>query len=198
MRGSFRNNFNGSLSISYLLKNLRFTNTVSLGLNNSENSPYGTFSDYVRMNPYWYPWDEEGNLIPTFNTFPNSGGSTVANPLYDASLPSFDKTKYTNIRNQLRVEWDIFKGMKIGGGFGYTKQTDRGDRFQPRSHSGFLQVSDEDSKGSYDWKYGEMRLQPVTEILLDDIAFMPGRIGICKRIRIVNTRFCYKGSRMIT
>ena len=42
------------------------------------------------------------------------------------------------------------------------------------------------------------RLQPVTEILLDDIAFMPGRIGICKRIRIVNTRFCYKGSRMIT
>ena len=156
MRGSFRNNFNGSLSISYLLKNLRFTNTVSLGLNNSENSPYGTFSDYVRMNPYWYPWDEEGNLIPTFNTFPNSGGSTVANPLYDASLPSFDKTKYTNIRNQLRVEWDIFKGMKIGGGFGYTKQTDRGDRFQPRSHSGFLQVSDEDSKGSYDWKYGEM------------------------------------------
>ena len=54
------------------------------------------------------------------------------------------------------MEWDIFKGMKIGGGFGYTKQTDRGDRFQPRSHSGFLQVSDEDSKGSYDWKYGEM------------------------------------------
>ena len=75
MKGSFRNNFNGSLSISYLLKNLRFTNTVSLGLNNSEDSPYGTFSDYVKMNPYWSPRSTRSRIreevrLPTRCTMP--------------------------------------------------------------------------------------------------------------------------------
>ena len=156
MKGSYRNNFNGSLSISYLLKNLRFTNSFSLGLNNSEESPYGTFSDYVSLNPYWSPYDEEGNLVPTFETFANSGGNSVVNPMHDASLNKFDKSKYTNLRNTFQITWDIFKGMQAGVNVGYTKQIDRGDQFKPKSSSDFINFTNPEDKGSYVWEYGEM------------------------------------------
>ena len=158
MKGSFRNNFNGTLSISYLLNKFRFMNTFSLGMNNSEDSPYGTFSDYVSLNPYWYPYDEDGRPVQYFITFGStSSTATTPNPLWEASINKFDKTKYTNIRNTFRVEWDIVKGLKLATNFGYTFQTDRDDRFSPKSSNDFINTSDPDAAGSYTWGYRERR-----------------------------------------
>ena len=157
MKGSYRNNFNGTLSISYLLKQFRFMNTFSLGLNNSEESPYGTFSDYVTLNPYWYPYVEEGRLVQFFSTFGSETNVVPqANPLWEASINKFDKTKYTNIRNTFRVEWDVVKGVKLSTNFGYTSQTDRDDRFVPKSSNDFINTTDPDAAGSYTWGYREM------------------------------------------
>lgn len=156
MKGSFRNNFNGSLTISYLLKTIRFTNNFSLGLNNSEDSPYGTFSEYVSMNPYYYPWDEDGRVIKNFQTFGSSTGvTTKANPLWEASINNFDKEKYTDIRNTFTIEWDVFKGLKLRTNVGFSKHTDRSDQFKSKSSNGFNAVSDPDAMGSYTWGYGE-------------------------------------------
>lgn len=158
MKGSYRNNFNGTLSISYLLRQFRFMNTFSLGMNNSEDSPYGTFSDYVSLNPYWNPYDEEGRLVKSFTTFGSSTStSPIANPLWEGSINKFDKDKYTNIRNTFRVEWDVAKGLKLSTNFGYTSQTDREDRFVPKSSNDFNNTSDPDAMGSYTWGYREMR-----------------------------------------
>lgn len=156
MKGSFRNNFNGGLTISYLLKNIRFTNNFSLGLNNSEDSPYGTFSNYVSLNPYFYPYDEEGRVVKSFLTFGSSDGVTVtANPLWEASINKFDKSKYTDIRNTFSIEWDVAKGLKLRTNVGFSKHTERSDQFSPKSSNDFNQVSDPDAMGSYTWGYGE-------------------------------------------
>ncbi|MCB6973894.1 MULTISPECIES: SusC/RagA family TonB-linked outer membrane protein [Butyricimonas] len=158
MKGSFRNNFNGTLGISYFFDKFRFMNTFTLGLNNSEESPYGTFSDYVTMNPYWYPYDENGRVVKSFYTFGSTTGVDLCpNPLWEASINKFNKSKYTNIRNAFRVEWDVAKGLKLATNIGYTTQTDRDDRFSPKSSNDFNQVSDPDGKGSYTWEYREMR-----------------------------------------
>lgn len=157
MKGSYRNNFNGTLNISYLLKKFRFMNTFTLGLNNSEESPYGTFSDYVTLNPYWYPYDEDGRVVKSFTTFGSTTStSPIANPLWEASINKFDKSKYTNIRNTFRVEWDVTKGLKLTTNVGYTSQTDRDDRFTPKSSNDFNNISDPDAMGSYTWGYREM------------------------------------------
>lgn len=157
MKGSFRNNFNGTLGISYLLKQIRFMNTFSLGLNNSEDSPYGSFGEYVTMNPYWYPYDENGRIVKSFNTFGSTTGvDVIANPLWEASINKFDKSKYTNIRNTFRIEWDVVKGLKLSTNVGYTTQTDRSDRFSPKSSNDFNNTSDPDAMGSYTWEYREM------------------------------------------
>ena len=158
MKGSYRNNFNGSLTISYLLEKIRFSNTFSLGLNNSAESPYGSFDAYVSMNPYYYPWDEDGRLVPYFYTFGSSNNiTTVVNPMYDASLNTFDEEKYTNLQNTFRVEYDIIKGLKVGVSVGYSHQTSRSDEFTPASASDFFMTTDPDAMGSYNWGYGENR-----------------------------------------
>ena len=133
MKGSFRNNFNGSLTISYLLKTIRFTNTFSLGLNNSEESPYGDFYTYVSMNPYFYPYDENGQVVKSFITFGSTTGTTtLENPLWEASINKFNKEKYTNIRNTFQMEWNVLKGLKLATRVGYSSQTNRSDQFSPK------------------------------------------------------------------
>lgn len=114
MKGSFRNNFNGTLGISYLLKQIRFMNTFSLGLNNSEDSPYGSFGEYVTMNPYWYPYDENGRIVKSFNTFGSTTGvDVIANPLWEASINKFDKSKYTNILKYIQDRVGCRERVKV-------------------------------------------------------------------------------------
>ena len=67
MKGSDRKNFNGSLNLSYQTKKLMVSENLAIGTNNNANSPYGTFSDYVAMNPYWTPYDDNGKLIENYD-----------------------------------------------------------------------------------------------------------------------------------
>ena len=61
MRGDYRNTYGISVFLSYHIANKV---TVSYQSNysgvKSKNSPYGTFSDYVTLNPYDGPYDETG------------------------------------------------------------------------------------------------------------------------------------------
>lgn len=38
-------------------------NSFSVTYNKGENSPYGSFSEYTSMNPYYRCWDDDGNVI---------------------------------------------------------------------------------------------------------------------------------------
>ena len=63
MKGSNRNNFNGGINLSYKHAKFIFRNSLSISLNKSEDSPYGSFDQYVKLNPYWTEKDENGNII---------------------------------------------------------------------------------------------------------------------------------------
>lgn len=63
MKGSNRRNISGDVSLSYRRKNLLFKNILSVISNHSSDSPYGSFSDYVKMNPYWQAVDSKGNVL---------------------------------------------------------------------------------------------------------------------------------------
>lgn len=83
MKDSDRNTFSGTLTLSYVLKNVIFQNQMILDYNNSSESKYGSFSEYAKMNPYWVPTDENGECIPIYTTML---GNEVPNPLYNATL----------------------------------------------------------------------------------------------------------------
>ncbi|SEM72498.1 TonB-linked outer membrane protein, SusC/RagA family [bacterium A37T11] len=142
MKGSKRNNFNGSMSIMYLLSKVRFTNNLSIGFNNSANSTYGDFSNYLLMNPYWNPYKADGSAVQQFTSF----NGTQPNPAYNGSLTDFNKGQYTLVRNTTSVEWDITQGLRWNNSVGYTREVGGTDVFKSPSNLDFLQYT---QKGSY-------------------------------------------------
>ncbi len=154
MKGSDRNTFNGSINISYLLKRFRFINSLSLGLNNSQNSLYGSFSQYASLNPYWRIHDSNGEVVKLLGEG-DPMMSPAYNPLYDAGLGGYDKSRYTNIRENFQLEFEIRDGFKVKGGVGYTRNISGSDKFLPPNHSTFYGVSDPDLQGSYKYRYSE-------------------------------------------
>lgn len=135
MKGSKRKTFNGGITLMYNLKNLVFRNYTAIGVNRSEESPYGTFSTYAAQQPYNAPYDANGRLVRSFTSF--AGGSTVQNPLYDASLNWFDQSGYNNITNNFSIDWNILQELRLRGQLGISTQENTSDYFLPAEHSYF-------------------------------------------------------------
>jgi TonB-linked SusC/RagA family outer membrane protein len=158
MKGSNRKTFNGSINLSYHYKDLTFRNLLTIGITKSENSPYGTFSDYVKLNPYWYPYDEDEKLIRIFdNTDYLWDNNHPANPLYNALLHTVNSNKNTSIRNNFSVEWKLLEGLTMRSRFGISNTIMRSDNFKPGKHTDFDSYRGNDifRKGSYVYGSGE-------------------------------------------
>ena len=48
MKGSERNTFSGTVTLSYSVKNVLFKNQTSIDINKGKESKYGTFSSFIR------------------------------------------------------------------------------------------------------------------------------------------------------
>ena len=163
MKGSQRNTLNGNMFLSYKLKNLTFQNDLQIATKKSINSPYGVFSDYAKINAYWKPYDDEGNLLMilderSYNSLLTNRDNLVYNPLYNAYLPGIDEEKYTQIQNNFAIEWKILPELLLRGRLGITSQTNRSDKYKPASHTDFLHYTGDDyeRRGSYTLGTGEL------------------------------------------
>ena len=154
MKGSDRSTISGNITLSYRLKTLIFRNQLTIDDNTGTESPYGSFSLYSRMNPYWRIHDEDGQLIRQY-----SNGTW--NPLYDAGLNSKDQTKYTLITENFYTEWNVLPTLKLTGRVGLTVRKDKSDRFTPATNSQYAQIlpSSEEylTRGSYAQSHGQSR-----------------------------------------
>lgn len=110
--------------------------------NSTEASKYGQFSSYVGSNPYEAPYDQAGELKPNL-----SYGLT--NPLYEASLSSFSKTKNKELVTSLNLRWNIMPGLYMTG-FGSLNSSDaRQDQYISPLSNTFFAIADPSQKGSY-------------------------------------------------
>lgn len=165
MKGSGRETVNGTVDLSYRLGKLNFRNTLKIGNMKSNESPWGSFGDYVKLNPYWTPYDDQGRLVQFFSPFnwdywtqgQQNGTTAYPNPMYDATLNSFNKSQYTEITNNFQIEWTPVNHLLLRGGAGLTTNTNTADNFKPAAHSSFAGYSDADltRKGSYDYASGK-------------------------------------------
>lgn len=165
MKGSERNTFNGSITLLYNLKNLTFRNYTSIGVNHSKESPYGTFSDYVNQEPYDAPYDSEGNLRKTFTPF-YKWATAGENPLYNATLGSFDKSRYQEITNNFSVDWRILPELTLRGQLGISSTDNYSDYFRSPEDTYYTNTSNKTSteyqtgsgflrRGLYRYGYGK-------------------------------------------
>lgn len=142
MKESGRQNIGIGIKLQYRYNNLRFINNLTYNNVKEEDSPYGTFSDYTYMNPYLYPYDENGNVKQVLEI----GEDYELNPMYNAELGTKLESVYQDLTNNFSAEWDVFEGMKLKGSLSLSKKITLGDRFLPANHNSFYE---RDLKGSY-------------------------------------------------
>lgn len=136
MKGSSRKNLNGDITLMYSVNNLIFRNYTSITSNHAKESKYGSFQNYVDMEPYNNPYDENGNLVKTFYDYAHST-NLIGNPLYDASLNTINKSEYFTFINNFSVEWQILEGLRLRAKLGVTTTRNSSDYFLPAEHSYF-------------------------------------------------------------
>lgn len=163
MKGSNRNSFNGGVNLSYRHQKLIFNNDLSIGYTKSDNSPYGTFSDYTKLNPYWRAYDDEGKIIKQFDNDVNFWGTyskLPTNPLYNATLNQLNYQDYTNITNNFSIEWHPFAGFIARGKLGMTWQNSENHVYKSAKHTDFEKDQYQTAegvlrKGSYSFGTGK-------------------------------------------
>ena len=159
MKGSDRKTFTGGFTLSYRYKDLLFRNQFSTSLNRADDSPYGEFKEYAAMNPYWTPYDENGDLKQIAGTTGGGGYNLVnrGNPLWTASIGTKNFSKYTNLTNNFYIEWQALESLKFVGRLGLSKNLSSREDFYPAAHTAFLGYSEDKffERGLYSKQNGE-------------------------------------------
>lgn len=162
MKGSDRNTLTGAIDLSYRLNNISINNILTITSNKANNSPYGSFENFARLNPYNSPFDRTGKLQKIANYNVKNGTETeggvllpdnipVFNPLWNGYIGVLDNDAYTDIINNFNVDWRISSNLRINSRFSVTKQVTERNIFLPPDHTSFGNFTGEDvqRKGSY-------------------------------------------------
>ncbi len=160
MKGSTRDRYSTDLDLSYNLNNkFLFKNTVTITKTNSVESPYGNFSDYVQMNPYYPKTDSTGKIIQAVDNWTERGSNgaisttPVLNPMYNATLGSFNKSEYLQLIDAFSADWTISKGLRLRGLMSIDQTRSTGNNFvSPFANDFYFYTADELSqRGRYDY-----------------------------------------------
>lgn len=151
-----------SFDLRYRQKGLLISNIAYADFTNSDRkSPYGDFSTYTLLNPYYRIYDAQGNIARYLEQQITSAdrtsyaGMTVANPMYDTQFNSFDKNKEFVIRNAFKVEYRPIQALMFSVDFNITKANSDTDVFKSGNHSDFITTTDLNKKGSYRWTHSD-------------------------------------------
>ncbi|QEH42299.1 SusC/RagA family TonB-linked outer membrane protein [Chitinophaga sp. XS-30] len=170
MKGSDRRNMMGNTYLSYRIKNFQFRNDLTISANRGNESPYGSFREYTRLNPYWTPYDEDGNMkvyleevrtidgtyLRNFDNYDNldsRGPGRAVNPLYNATLNTVHRSTYLNLTNNFSAQWQATPWLRLSSRLAITQQKDELDVFRPAQHTSFV-ATPTFEKGTYQKGYG--------------------------------------------
>lgn len=141
MKGSDRTSYNGGIYLNYRGDKFLLSNRLSLQYVNATNSPWGTFSQYVQMNPYFGPYDENGNVVLYLQRKnPNIQGEIygdIYNPIYNTTLNGKDFSKSNNLTNNTAVTYNFSKDLSLRGRISVSTQNNNSELFLPADHTTF-------------------------------------------------------------
>lgn len=157
MIGSANNSKAINLRMSYRRNKVTIGADITLTETDGHHSPYGAFSQYTRVNPYYMPRNLDGEIVDVLDTHRASGRATeIANPLYNATVGIKQFQSNLNVANNLNIEYRILKNLRLTEQLTYTRGMARSEHFRPANHTAFIQESDLTRRGSYTKSIGEM------------------------------------------
>lgn len=111
MKGSDRSRLSTNFRLSYNVSGKFFvSNSSTISSITNNESPYGDFSDWAKMNPYENPYDSDGKLRVSLY-------HDLANPLYDASLGSYTNTNAFDFLNTTSIQLWFGEKVRLDGDF---------------------------------------------------------------------------------
>ncbi|MDI3320288.1 SusC/RagA family TonB-linked outer membrane protein [Pinibacter soli] len=149
MKGSGRENFGGAMTLIYRYKKISFRNVLQYSYVKATNSPYGDFSEYAKLNPYWKPYNADGSVSMLLGQGPNVS-TPVYNPLYN--VPYMRSTNnYTDLTNNTYLDYTFNNNLKLTARLGFTNTVNGSDLFYSSKHTSFINYVDSAffTKGSY-------------------------------------------------
>lgn len=124
MIGSKRNRLSLFFKFSYNKPGaFSVNNSTTLMSVDSEESPYGSFSDYVKQNPYEQPYAADGSLHRKLSNLEE-------NPLYEAQAGNFNKSENLNILNTTTLQVWFSDAFRLNGDFSFTKDMSTSNNFR--------------------------------------------------------------------
>ena len=129
MKDDGRKRYGMNIYLSYTaVKDLIVTLRASHDQLNTNASKYGSFSNYLACNPYDSPYDEYGNLRSSLSY-------NMDNPLYEASLSSFNKSQTRTQQISLDLRYNILPTFFVTAQGSYSTSRGTSDVFtSPDSH----------------------------------------------------------------
>ena len=113
MQKSNRNVTGAGFYVDYRIGKFQIKNKATFTFGNSNDVPFNSFSDYSHLNPYLRVYDKDGNYLRKLESFAGYSGSLV-NPLYEIhNYGSYDKSNYYEIVDNLLVNWNITKSLRL-------------------------------------------------------------------------------------
>lgn len=109
---------------------------------NQRNSKYGTFSEYLLCNPYDSPYDERGNLRRQLSWSRN-------NPLYEASLSSFDRSDSRSQTVSLDIRYNFMPNLYVTAQGSYVTSRGKTDRYISPESNLYTSTTVISQRGSY-------------------------------------------------
>lgn len=129
MKDDGRKRYGMNIYLSYTaVKDLVVTLRASHDQLNTNASKYGSFSNYLACNPYDSPYDEYGNLRSSLSY-------NIDNPLYEATLSSFNKSQTRTQQISLDLRYNILPTFFVTAQGSYSTSRGTSDVFtSPDSH----------------------------------------------------------------
>ena len=145
MKGSFRHIYGGGLTLDYRAGSwLQLLNNITYTVTESEDSPYGQYTQYAEAQPYAEIYDENGRLLK------ETTGTTTSkvNPLWKvANLSTFyGKMKNRDLTNNFQLNIHIMEGLMFKGQLGLRRTDGRTDNFTDPADP-IYDVTSADKKG---------------------------------------------------
>jgi TonB-linked SusC/RagA family outer membrane protein len=144
MKGSKGSGYGLNYNLSYVLKNIRFSNVTTISAYRGDNSPWGSFSNYAKQFPYFRPYDSAGNVLKIFEPsaaslgIPVSApGGIIANYMYNSTLNVQDYYKYLSYSNATNLDWTITDDLKMRAGVRFSNNLPESEAFLPADHTSF-------------------------------------------------------------
>lgn len=142
MKDDYRRRYNIGFKLDYFINNsIKISNRSTYAEVYVKDTPYGSFSQYARMNPYDPMFNEDGTVNLNLSW-------DLDNPLYEATLGSFSNSDSRTFSNSTDLRWELSKQFRVTGHFNVSSGRSGSSDFTSPKSRAFKTETDLSKRGS--------------------------------------------------